>query len=80
MKLSWDKEARNLLVGKSIIDVRYLEDNEKEDMGWDERGLCFFLSDGTQLIISRDDEGNGPGSVFYSTEQNKNGTFPTLNF
>ncbi len=70
----WDKEAQKVLKGKTIVEARYLNDEEMEMMGWNKRPLCFFLNDGTSCILSADDEGNEGGSLFYG----ENGVLPTL--
>jgi hypothetical protein len=70
----WNKKAKDLLVGKKIIEARYLNDKEMEMMGWLGRPLCFFLDDGTSCILSTDDEGNNGGVLFY----NEDGVLPLL--
>lgn len=70
----WNEQAKQVLQGKTIVEVRYLNDDEMEMMGWDKRPICFFLNDGTSCIISMDDEGNDGGALFY----NDNGVLPTL--
>ncbi len=70
----WSDKAREVLKGKTIIEARYLNDDEMEQMGWYSRPLCFFLNDGTSCILSCDDEGNDGGVLFYGS----NGVLPTL--
>ena len=70
----WTDEAKKVLQGKTITEVRYLNDKEMEMMGWYKRPVCFFLNDGTSCMISCDDEGNDGGVLFYG----KDGTLPTL--
>ena len=70
----WNKKAKEVLQGKTIVQARYLNDDEMEIMGWDSRPICFFLNDGTSCILSQDDEGNDGGVLFY----NENGVLPTL--
>lgn len=50
-------DMRAALIGRTITDVGYLVD--QGDV-WP----CLVLDDGTQIVASRDDEGNGPGSLF----------------
>lgn len=71
---AWNKIAKKVLQGKTIVEARYLNDEEMENMGWYKRPLCFFLNDGTSCILSMDDEGNDGGTLFYGT----NGVLPTL--
>jgi hypothetical protein len=56
------------------VEVRYLNDEEMEMMGWYKRPVCFFLNDGTSCILSCDDEGNDGGVLFY----NSDGVLPVL--
>ena len=70
----WTDKSKKVLQGKTITEVRYLNDKEMEMMGWYKRPVCFFLNDGTSCMISCDDEGNDGGVLFYG----KDGTLPTL--
>jgi hypothetical protein len=70
----WTSRAKEVLVGKTIVSVRYLNDKEMKDMGWYKRPLCFQLNDGTTCILSCDDEGNDGGVLFYGQD----GILPTL--
>jgi hypothetical protein len=49
--------------------VRYLTQEEADDMGWDERTVAFQTQDGLWFFPSRDDEGNGGGALFTSDEK-----------
>ena len=70
----WTDEAKKVLEGKTITEVRYLNDEEMEMMGWYKRPVCFFLNDGTSCILSCDDEGNDGGVLFYGAD----GVLPVL--
>lgn len=70
----WTRKAKDVLLNRTIVGVRYLNDAEMEDMGWYSRPLAIFLDNGEHLIISSDDEGNDGGALFYGT----NGVLPTL--
>jgi hypothetical protein len=70
----WTKVAKRVLEGKTIVEVRYLNDEEMEMMGWYKRPVCFQLNDGTNCILSMDDEGNDGGVLFYGSD----GVLPTL--
>ncbi len=70
----WTNVAKKVLEGKTIVEVRYMNDEEMEMMGWYSRPICFFLNDGTTCLLSQDDEGNDGGVLFY----NENGVLPTL--
>ena len=54
------------LIGETIAMVREMEDDEKMMFGWEGRWdapIVIQLSNGTILIPSRDEEGNGPGHL-----------------
>ena len=60
----WNKTVSDLLVGKTITGVSYTTDAELEQLGWYERGVVLELNGGeAYLMVSRDDEGNGPGAL-----------------
>jgi hypothetical protein len=70
----WTKVAQSVLLGRTITEVRYLNDEEMEMMGWDKRPVCFTLDNGQYCILSCDDEGNDGGVIFYG----KDGVLPVL--
>jgi hypothetical protein len=70
----WNKVSQDVLKGRTIVDVRYLNDEEMGDIGWSSRPIVFFLDNGTYCTLSSDDEGNDGGVLFY----NENGVLPTL--
>jgi hypothetical protein len=74
----WTKIAVNVLEGKTITKVRYLNDEEMKDMGWYKRPICFLLNDGTSCILSMDDEGNDGGVLFYQNDKEPYGVIPVL--
>ena len=70
----WNKVSQDVLQGRTIVEVRYLNDEEMEMMGFYSRPICFFLDNGVSCILSSDDEGNDGGVLFYG----ENGVLPTL--
>jgi len=61
----WNEQAKKLLEGKKIVEARYLTPEEADKtFGWYQRGIVIFFDDGTDMVVSQDDEGNGPGSLF----------------
>ena len=70
----WNQKAKEVLEGRTIVEVRYLNDEEMENIGWNSRPICFILDNGTYCTLSQDDEGNDGGVLFY----NENGVLPTL--
>ena len=72
----WTKVAKDTLVGRSIVAVRYLTHEEADRLGWYSRSVIFELDNGTLVWPSRDDEGNDAGAIF--TTDPKGSTLPVL--
>ena len=62
-----------MLKGRKIDSCRYMTRQEADDMGWYKRPLIIFFTDGSYLMLQRDDEGNdgGAGLFEYPSKQNK---------
>ena len=59
------------IIGKKIVKVRKMTRAEAQREGWDitnQLATVLVLGDGTKLYASRDDEGNGIGTMFGSTK------------
>lgn len=54
------------LVGKTVSGIRAMSDRELDEMMWykGEVGVVLEFTDGTYLILSKDEEGNGAGFGF----------------
>jgi hypothetical protein len=63
MRQKWSDRLQPL-VGRTIRRVRYLNDEEQSNVGWDRSAVMIELDDGALLFPSQDDEGNGPGALF----------------
>lgn len=68
--MNWTREINKFLKGKTIKNVRYLNDKEMEGMMWYNRPVVIFFTDGSYIIPSADDEGNDGGALFTSDEGN----------
>ena len=57
------------LIGKTVASIRSMSDTELEEMMWykGEIGVVLEFTDGTYLILSKDEEGNGAGFGFLGT-------------
>ena len=64
----WKSRVSKHLVGKTVKLVRYLTEEETEQMGWYHRAIMIEFTDGTQIVPSADDEGNDAGALFTSVE------------
>ena len=67
MKLTnrWNKQAKKVLLGKKIIQFKYVDTEEAEKYMWHKRPISFTLDDNTRLIVMQDDEGNDGGALCY---------------
>jgi len=63
LEATWTKHAHDILVGRKIVAVRYLTDEEKTSMRWEHKALVFMLDDGTIIYPSSDVEGNDAGAL-----------------
>ena len=72
----WTKVASDLLVGRTIVKVRYMTDEERDLIGFSSRAVVLQLDNGLLVYPSQDDEGNDAGALFTTDE--KHGTLPVL--
>jgi hypothetical protein len=72
----WAKTAHDQLVGRKIVAVRYMGDDEAKEFGWYQRPIVIQLDDGNLIYPSADDEGNNGGALFTSNEADP--VLPTL--
>ena len=56
------------LIGKKIVQMRPMTDEEMEAEGWNQSTTVLVLDNGTLLYASMDPEGNGPGYIFGITK------------
>jgi hypothetical protein len=64
----WTERAAKELVGRKIVSVRYMSQQEIEASMGGRSGIVLVLDDGTELLPAQDDEGNGPGALFTNIE------------
>lgn len=60
----WSNVAASVLLGRKIVAVRYLDEDEADRLGWCSRSVVFKLDNGHWVWASRDDEGNDAGALF----------------
>lgn len=63
IKSHWMQKAAKLLLRRQIVAVGYTNQDEMDELMWDRASLRIKLDDGTTIIVSQDDECNGPGSL-----------------
>lgn len=66
----WTDIAKDQLLNRKIVDVRYLSQDEADDLGWTHRPVVIHLDDGNLLFASCDDEGNEGGALFTNNQAN----------
>lgn len=59
--------SNHFAVGETVVAVRLLTESEMDDLGWsgEQPVEVLILSDGTFVVPSQDDEGNGPGVLWF---------------
>ena len=63
LRKKWADKFKGL-VGRTIVNVRWMTDEERDVAGWDSTPITLQLDDGTLLWPSMDDEGNDAGALF----------------
>jgi hypothetical protein len=74
----WNKTASEKLLNKTIVEVRYTTTQENENLGWYSSGLVLIMNDGSNFWVQSDDEGNGPGALYYATPDGSEGILPVI--
>ena len=74
----WIEKAQSVLLNRKIIEVRYINEEEMETLGWYKRAVVFLLDDGTIVYPSQDDEGNNAGALFYQKENSNDYVLPVI--
>lgn len=59
----WTRIAKDTLVGRAIVGVRYASRAETEGLGWSRRAPLVMLDDGNFVWAAADDEGNDAGAL-----------------
>jgi len=72
----WTKDVSQLLVGRTIKKVRYMDAKEVDELGWMRKAVVIELDNGLLLYPSADDEGNDAGAIF--TTDKKLSTIPVI--
>lgn len=70
-KAHWGGMAKSFLVGKKVREVRYMNDEELENLGFETANLVIWFDDGSFLYASMDDEGNDSGVICTSDPKTK---------
>lgn len=65
----WSNDANKQFAGRKIVEIRWLNRAERDDMGWYASSPVLILDNGDAIFASADDEGNGPGALFTNNEK-----------
>jgi hypothetical protein len=76
---SCDKAARQRLLNRRIVEVRYLNPEECRQLMWGFAGVMFLLDDGTTVYAARDAEGNDAGALHGVNKSGVEFVLPELN-
>ena len=66
---NWEGKISEKLVGRTIVKVEYLTQEETDKNYWYKRPIALVLDDGNCLIPMADDEGNDGGSIATSFKE-----------
>ena len=77
LNAKWNTIAMKEMRGRTIVHTKYMTSEDVKAMGWYRSGLVLFLDNGAQVFVQQDDEGNGPGALLV-TYENDDVLLPTL--
>jgi len=63
LAIEWQKRIEKYLLGKSIIKLEYMSEEDAKKFGWSKRPIQILLNNGVWLTITQDDEGNNGGAI-----------------
>ena len=74
-----EKAARERLLNRRIVEVRYLNRDECRRLMWGFTGVVFVLDNGTTVYAARDSEGNDAGALHGVSTSGEEFALPELN-
>jgi hypothetical protein len=75
---TWTEYAKKQLEGRTITEVRYMTEEERENLGWYSRSVVLILDNGSLFFPAADDEGNDAGALFGQDSKGGDTTLPVL--
>ena len=76
---SCNSAARQRLLNRRIVEVRYLAADECRQLMWGLASVVFVLDDGTTVYAARDGEGNDAGALHGVSESGEEFVLPEVN-
>jgi hypothetical protein len=70
--------ARQRLLNRRIVEVRYLNPDECQRLMWDRTSVVLVLDDGTTVYAARDAEGNDAGALHGVAGNGEEFVFPEI--
>ena len=77
-KLTWEEKISKQLVGRKIVQVRWMTPEEAKESYWDYQPVLLILDDGTALCPMSDSEGNQAGALCHLGGENE--TIPEFRY
>ena len=74
---TWEERISKQLVGRKIVEVRWMTKEEADESYWDYQPVLLILDDGTALCPMSDDEGN-EGSALAVLNNEELSTIPVM--
>jgi len=74
---TWEDKIAKQLVGRKIVEVRYMTPEESKESYWYYQPILLILDDGTALCPMSDDEGN-EGSAMAVLNNEELSTIPVM--
>ena len=71
--------ARQRLLNRRIVEVRYLNADECRRLMWDRTSVVLVLDNGTTVYAARHGEGNDAGALHGVTKSDEEFVLPELN-
>ncbi len=71
--------ARERLLNRRIVEVRYLNPEECQRLMWDRTSVVLVLDNGTTVYAARDAEGNDAGALHGVSKSGEEFVLPELN-
>ena len=63
LAIEWQKRDEKYLLGKSIVKLEYMSEEDANKFGSSKRPIQILLSNGVWLTITQYDEGNNGGAI-----------------
>lgn len=82
-ELSEEERQQHFIRKADIVDctikaVRYMTEKEADEMGWGGKSVVLVLDNGTEVVVSGDDEGNHAGALFICKKNGDQETLPVF--